>query len=99
MCDDADDFGSGLDEEEAAIVAAFTPAQVDAIDDALLSDITPTWSKVAMILGKQLKAKPGIPDDVPLEYYWERICRMIERGDLDSQGNIRRIRFSEVRRR
>ena len=98
MEDDEYEFGAPLDAEEAATVNALTPADIMAIDDALLGAISSNWSKVAMVLAKQMKSRPGVPDDVPLEFYWNRLCNMVARGELDSQGNLRRARFSEVRR-
>ena len=92
------EFGAPLDAEETATVEALTPEDISAIDDALLDATSPNWSKVAMVLAKQMKARPGVPDDVPLEFYWSRLCDMIARGQLESQGNLRRARFSEVRR-
>ena len=96
---DDDEFGAALDVDEKAIVDRLTPSQVSAIDAAILQGVPATWCKVAMVLGKQLKARPGLPTDVPLEFYWQRLSRLVERGDLESQGNLRRARFSEVRRR
>jgi hypothetical protein len=91
-------FGGPLDSDDRAIVAALTPAQVDAIDAAILLDVPARWAKVAMVLGKQLKLRPGIPEDVPLEYYWQRLSRLVDRGRVDVQGDLRRARYSEVRR-
>jgi hypothetical protein len=92
------EFGAPLDAEETATVEGLTPEDISAIDDALLDVTSPNWSKVAMVLAKQMKARPGVPDYVPLEFYWRRLCDMIARGQLESQGNLRRARFSEVRR-
>ncbi len=99
MKPDEYDFGNPLDDEERAIVAALTPDQVKAIDAALLDDVPARWGKVAAVLGKQLKSRPGIPDDIPLEYYWQRLSRSIEVGQVELQGDLRRARFSEVRQR
>jgi len=98
MEDDEYEFGAPLDPEETATVNALTPENITAIDDALLGATSSNWSKVAMVLARQMKSRPGVPDDVPLEFYWSRLCNMVARGDLDSQGNLRRARFSEVRR-
>lgn len=98
MEDDEYEFGAPLDPEETVTVNALTPEDIAAIDDALLGATSSNWSKVAMVLAKQMKSRPGIPDDVPLEFYWSRLCNMVARGDLDSRGNLRRARFSEVRR-
>jgi hypothetical protein len=91
-------FGGPLDSEERAIVVALTPAQVDAIDAAILLDVPARWAKVAMVLGKQLKLRSGVPDDVPLEYYWQRLAGLVDQGQVEVQGDLRRARYSEVRR-
>lgn len=98
MQEDEYEFGSPLDDEEAEVVSALTAAEVEAIDSALLGSTTEGWAKVAMVLARQMKPRPGVPDDVPLEFYWSRLCDLVKRGDLESQGNLRRARFSEVRR-
>lgn len=92
------EFGMSLDAEETATVEALTSADISAIDGALLDATSLDWSKVAMVLARQSKARPGIPEDVPLEFYWTRLCNMVARGELESRGNLRRARFSEVRR-
>lgn len=92
------EFGTLLDAEETATVEALSPDDISAIDGALLDATSSNWSKVAMVLSKQMKSRPGVPDDVPLEFYWSRLCDMVARGELEAQGNLRRARFSEVRR-
>lgn len=98
MESDEHNFGSPLDAEERAIVAALSPDQVKAIDAELLDDVPMRWGKVAMVLAKQLRSKPGIPDNVPLEYYWQRLRHFVDTGDIEVQGDLRRARFSEIRR-
>jgi hypothetical protein len=98
MQEDEYEFGAQLDAEESATVKALTPEDILAIDDALLDATSPDWSKVAMVLAKQMKVRLGVPDDVPLEFYWSRLCNLVACGQLESQGNLRRARFSEVRR-
>jgi aryl-alcohol dehydrogenase-like predicted oxidoreductase len=90
-------FGSGLDDEEAGLVAALSPMQIDAVDEALRHDATPRWTKVARILANFLRERPGIPDDLPREFIWERLRRLVEQGELEAQGNLRFARASEVR--
>jgi hypothetical protein len=92
-------FGGAMDAAETEVVSALTPGQVEAIDAAILSDVSSSWSKVAMVLSKQLKTHPGIPDDVPLEYYWQRLSRLVDQGRVEVQGDLRRARYSEVRLR
>lgn len=92
-------FGGAMEAADVEVVSALTPSQVEAIDAAILRDVSTSWSKVAMVLSKQLKDRPGIPDDVPLEYYWQRLSLLVVQGRAESQGNLRRARFSEVRLR
>jgi hypothetical protein len=92
-------FGGAMDAAELEVVSALTPAQVAAIDAAILSDVSASWSKVAKVLGKQLKARPGVPDDVPLDYYWQRLSFLVNQGRVEVQGNLCRARYSEVRLR
>lgn len=98
MQEDEYEFGTPLDAEEAGVVSALSADEIEAIDAALLDATAPTWSKVAAVLSKQMKSRPSVPDDAPLEFYWSRLCGLVERGHLESQGNLRRARFSEVRR-
>jgi hypothetical protein len=92
-------FGGPMDVDEAKIVAALEPGQVAAIDAAILQDVPDGWSKVAMVLGKQLKVRAGIPNDIPLEYYWQRLSLLVDQGRVEVQGDLRRARYSEVRSR
>jgi hypothetical protein len=97
MEEDEHRFGGPLDAEEAQAVAALTPDQVKAIDAAILHEVSSRWSKVAMVLGRQLSARPGIPGDVPLEYYWQRLSLFVDQGLVEVQGDLHRARYSEVR--
>ncbi len=98
MSEDDYAFGSGLDDKEAAVVAVLSPMQIDALDEALRRDVTTAWTKVAKILGSFLRARPGIPSDIPLEFIWERLRRLVEKGEFEAQGDLRFARASEVRR-
>jgi hypothetical protein len=74
-----------------------TSDQVRRIDEVLLNNAAPQWRKVARVVGSammQLRAElPRLPD----VYYSGRIAELVNAGKLQSQGNLRRMRFSEVR--
>jgi len=74
-----------------------TPSQLEDIDRALLAAARPHFQKVALVVAiamRQLAQQlPAIPDAV----YAQRIIRLVEQGQLESQGDLRRMRFSEVR--
>lgn len=70
-------------------------AEIEAIDQALLSNVSNEWRKVAMVVGMAMDeySIPGIPD----VFYAQRVRRLAELGRLESQGNLAYMRFSEVR--
>jgi hypothetical protein len=82
---------------QMAIIRMLTPDQVGRIDATLLANAAPQWRKVARVVGASLihlKAEhPGLPD----VYYSFRITELVNTGRLQSQGDLRRMRFSEVR--
>jgi hypothetical protein len=98
MSQDEEEVREPMDAEDQAIVAALSPMQIEAIDLAVMQEASARWSKVARGLGTFRKKRPGIPEDVPLEFIWERSCRLVAQGDLESQGDISQWGASEVRR-
>jgi len=57
---------------------------------------TTTWRKVARIVGTTIgelsERFPGIPD----VYYAQRVRRLVAVGELESQGNLEYMGYSEV---
>lgn len=88
-----------LDEEEEAAVAALSPSDIDAIDQAILSLCEVHWRKVAYVVGFAMDVHPDRYLDIPDYYYGMRVRALVEAGVLEAQGNLRRMRFSEVRLR
>jgi hypothetical protein len=65
-------------------------------DKALLQQATERWQKAAKIIG-QVMMSVG-EDDWPGDTYLaERLQALVTAGKLESQGDLSRIRFSEVR--
>jgi hypothetical protein len=75
----------------------------DAIDQAILSMLSATegrWRKVAMVISRVVD---GIGNDLPVgderyDLVAQRIEALVGDGRLVAQGNIKKWRFSEVRR-
>lgn len=69
------------------------------IDEAILS-VTPThWAKVAMVIVMADKALcDNLREDIELELIAERIEFLIQDGHLAVQGNVKKWRYSEVRK-
>jgi hypothetical protein len=86
-----------LCEEEQEVVSRLRPAEVALIDEALLTECASSWRKVARVVGGALGTLqdqlPGVPDG----YYAQRIAVLVSAGNLESQGNLQHMRFSEVR--
>jgi hypothetical protein len=73
---------------------------ISQIDEVVCSCVGERWTKVAMVIARVADA---MGDDLPsgekgLELIAERIEVLVRDGRLSSQGNIKKWRFSEVRR-
>lgn len=71
-------------------------ADVDGIDAAILALAHQGWQKVALIVGTVLTAEGH--DRWPLGLVVRRVAALVERGELESQGRVRRMHYSEIRR-
>jgi hypothetical protein len=86
-----------LTPEAEAKARLLTPAQLQRIDECLLSHVSQQFRKVAYVIGQTMKEIynefPGIPD----LFYGIRIKHLAESGAIESAGNLGRMRFSEIR--
>lgn len=87
-----------LDHEDSEAVAALTLSDLNAIDHALLAASGTGWRKVASVVGAAMDAYPDLYHDVPDVFYLQRIRTLVSAGQLEAQGNLHRMRFSEVHR-
>jgi hypothetical protein len=92
-----DELDSEPTAAELKLINRLTPDQVKKIDEVLLANAAPQWRKVASVVGTAMmrlrEEYPGLPD----VYYSRRVAALVVTGKLQSQGNLRRMRFSEVR--
>jgi hypothetical protein len=86
-----------LDAEEAAAVAKLTNDHISLIDGALLAECASSWRKVARVVGYAWKSLNPEREDVPLGYLVQRVIALVDAGELESQGDVRYIRSSEVK--
>jgi len=91
-------FDPEMTEEQKTLASQLSAKQIEEIDSALLASSDKQWRKVAMVvaitMGKLHNRVTGIPDI----YYSQRVSTLVEQGKLISQGNLKRMRFSEVKR-
>lgn len=86
-----------LDADEQAAVDQLDAAQIQRIDDALLSDCVESARKVARIVGNAWMQLRDELVDVPVGFYAQRVKAIVAAGKLESRGNLDHMRFSEVR--
>src|SRR6267142_2826426 len=92
-----DDQDRGLAEDEALLIAGLPAELITRMDDALLAQSTHRFQKVARIVGQVMQFFSDGPSEIPDIYYAQRIAKLVNAGLLESQGNLGRMRFSEVR--
>ena len=85
-----------LTDEQLDLVRRLSNEQVRKIDDALVSNASHQWRKVTRIVMStmmELNDSLGLPDI----YYAQRVLSLVDAGRLEAQGDLKYLRFSEVR--
>jgi hypothetical protein len=88
-----------LNAEQQEAVSRLTEADLQAIDAALLANITDDWRKMARVVGTTMNTyadQKQYPDLVDV-FYAQRIALMAGHGLLESTGNLKRMGYCEVR--
>ena len=77
---------------------ALTEAELREIDAALMSNTHPSYRKVAMIVGTTMLHFQGRFRGVPDTFFAYRLRTLVLSGQLESTGDVSRMRYVEVRR-
>ena len=75
-------------------MSALFPSSVDGL---ILSFAKVQWRKVAMIIGQVLGECRRLGINIDEHGVAERVCALVEGGQLEAQGNLSRWRHSEVK--
>jgi hypothetical protein len=67
------------------------------IDNLILSLATAHWQKTARVIAKALDHLEGGPSDDGADKVAQRIEHLVKTNRLESQGDLSRWRFSEIR--
>lgn len=89
-----------LDLEQSLRVSKLSQAELQAMDRELLAQASSSWRKVARIVGMAMGTLGGKIPGVPDVYYSQRVRNLValgELGELECQGDLARMRYSEVR--
>jgi hypothetical protein len=85
-----------LTAEQEAQARLLTPAELQRIDECLLSHVSHQFHKVAYVIGRtmlEINREFSLPD----VFYALRIKHLAESGAIEAAGNLGRMRFSEIR--
>ena len=86
-----------LTDEQKEFVSKLSEEQLKNIDNALLSYANKRFQKVAMIVAMFIAESNLHSSEIPDVFYAQRIAELSNKGLLESQGNLKLMRFSEVR--
>ena len=86
-----------LDVEQSLRVSKLTQEDLWEMDRVLLSQAAPAFRKVARIVAGAIGELSARLPDVPDIYYAQRVRNLVAAGQLESQGNLLYMRYSEVR--
>jgi len=67
------------------------------IDDAIVRCTNANWLKVARVIADAIKAGDFSYTDATVDLHARRVMEVVASGALESQGNLKKPRFSEVR--
>jgi hypothetical protein len=91
------DLDQPMTSEQREAANQLSSEELKEIDSVLLSEASDRYLKVARIVGRTFfefrKKHPILPD----VFYSERIQELVKKGKLESRGELRRMRYSEVK--
>jgi hypothetical protein len=97
LVDDEDRLPDFPDEEEQAFALELGAEGLSKIDKTIISSARANWLKVARIIGDAIEAGGFDYSDAIVDLHARRVMEIVASGALESQGNLERPRFSEVR--
>ena len=86
-----------LTDEQIVLVGNLSKAEINNIDSALLSNISAQWRKVARVVSTTMTEHKNRIIGIPDVFYAQRVSHLAEKGIIESQGNLKAMRFCEVR--
>lgn len=84
-------------QEELDQIAKLSSEQLEAIDELILSVASNRFKKVALIVGLVKSRQSGFMLHFPDTFFSRRIAQLVNEGHLEAQGDLKRMRYSEVK--
>lgn len=86
-----------MSDDETVRVARLSKRDVQNIDESLLAEASVQWRKVARVVGGAMSSQRTRVVGIPDTYYAQRVRHLVERGLLESDGDLSYMGRSEVR--
>ena len=86
-----------LTDEEQKIVNQLSLEDIEIIDNELLINSTTYRQKTAMLIGCTMSTLKNTYSDIPASFYLDRIIKLVDKKKLQAYGNLRFVRFSEIK--
>ncbi|MCP5005234.1 MAG: hypothetical protein GY941_15060 [Planctomycetes bacterium] len=86
-----------LTPEQELLVSKLSESDLSQIDTALLKNIDTNWRKVARVVGTTMMDLKNRFIGIPDVFYAKRIQYLKDRNLFESQGDLNRMRYSEIR--
>ncbi|BCJ89354.1 hypothetical protein IZ6_00890 [Terrihabitans soli] len=83
--------------EQMRAFQALSPADIAEMDRRLLSHASTRFRKVAYVVGMSMMEKDDRFKGIFDIFFARRVAELVKAGRLESQGDLRRMRYSEVR--
>jgi ubiquinone biosynthesis protein UbiJ len=77
-----------LTPEEQSAADKLSDMDLQAIDAAILANSSNRWLKVAMVVGRTENALRNKYPALSDLFYAQRVCRLVDEGRLESQGDL-----------
>lgn len=86
-----------LDALEHEAVSRLKASDIEVVDSTLVANSTETWQRATRVIGHTLVDLNNQFPGVSLGFYAQRIAALVQRGELEAQGNIEFMRLCELR--
>lgn len=97
MSDSEIPFDPELTQDQMDLVSKLSDSDIKEIDSILLAQAGKQPRKVAMVVAMAMSKLPNKIEGIPDVFYAQRVAALVKVGILLSQGNLRRMRYSEVK--
>lgn len=97
LLDDEDELPASPEEGEQALIVELGAEGLRNIDEAIVVSSKENWLKVARVVADAIEAGGFGYSDATVDLHTRRVIELVLSGTLESKGNLKKPRFSEVR--